>query len=240
MKLSTAKEHRDFFHKNGWIEFEEFLSNENLAQTGKAVDQVLSERLKTSEAQLRFISPEMLFLQGRDLWRSSPSLHKLAAQVRFAEIASELIEKKPLRLGYDQLIPAPAHMQSGDGREAVYAHFLEQPAALESVSCLKGVLCGLIWALDDLVQNVEEAPLAEGIDIFPKKGGNAIYFKPDVLINWKALYSHPGQRFYMVVYTSAFSLYILQPQDPHTHSLKRLGYIFNDKLNDRLHPIVYR
>ena len=77
-----------------------------------AVDQVLSERLKTSQAQLRFISPEMLFLQGRDLWRSSPSLHKLAAQVRFAEIASELIEKKPLRLGYDQLIPAPAHMQS--------------------------------------------------------------------------------------------------------------------------------
>ena len=34
MKLSTAKEHRDFFHKNGWIEFEEFLSNENLAQAG--------------------------------------------------------------------------------------------------------------------------------------------------------------------------------------------------------------
>ncbi len=93
MKLSTAKEHRDFYHKNGWIEFEEFLSNENLARTGKAVDQVLSERLKTSEAQLRFISPEMLFLQGRDLWRSSPSLHKLAAQVRLAEIASEHIEK---------------------------------------------------------------------------------------------------------------------------------------------------
>lgn len=238
MKLSTAKEHRDFFQKNGWIEFEAFLSEENLERACQAIDCVLLERFHIAKEKLRFTSADALYLQGRDVWRSSPPLQKLATQMRFAEIASELIEKRPLRLGYDQFIPAPTLMQ--EKAQEPYALFLKKTADLATVSCLKGVSCGLIWALDDLETSDEHASLSEGIDIFPKKRGNAIYFKPDVPVNWSALYAHHGQRFYMIVYAFLRSLYILQPEDPHTHYLKRLGYIFNDKLNDRLHPIVLR
>lgn len=240
MKLATAKEHRDFFHKNGWIEFEEFIPKETTEQISQALDAVLAERLKVSGEQLRFTSPDKLYHQGRDVWRTSPILQKFVMQTRFAELASELVEVKSLRMGYDQLLPAPVHMQTFEGTQEVYANFVSKKASIEAVSCLTGVSCGFLVAIDDKTSTGQEAITAEGIDVFPNKRGNVIYFKPDVLINWSALYAHPGQRFFLVVYTSLYSLYFLQPEDPHTHSLKRLGYIFNDKLNDKLHPIVYR
>lgn len=236
MKLSTAKEHRDFFQKNGWIEFDEFISQERLEQSHKALEQVLADRLKASPETLRLMPSEKLFLQGRDVWRSHPILHKLATHVRFAEIASELIGKKPLRLGYDQFLFSPIEGNHVNGSR----FFLATPASLEMVSCIKEVECGLICALDDVKRNEDEEVITEGADIFPRKRGNAIYFKPDLMVNWRRLDAHLGQAFYMVVYTSAVSFYILQPQDLHTHSLKRLGYFFNDRLNDKLHPIVFR
>ncbi|QLH36192.1 MAG: hypothetical protein HWD61_08680 [Parachlamydiaceae bacterium] len=36
------------------------------------------------------------------------------------------------------------------------------------------------------------------------------------------------------------TVYILNENDPHTHTLKHLGYVFGDKLSDKLNPIVYR
>lgn len=241
MKFAIAKEHKDFFQKQGWIEFEDLISNDQLALANEAIDQALAERLNISTGRLRLLPSEQLYLHGRDLWRSHPQLRKLVTQIRFAEIASELIEKKPLRLGYDQLFPARYQTPFSETASQVYSHFLEQTAALEAVSCLQGVNCGLILALGGKKEDsVESNSSVEGIDIFPSQPGRVIFFQSHVPIQWKNLYVHAGQRFYMVVYTQASAHYQLQPQDPHTHALKRLGYIFNDKLNDRLNPIVYR
>lgn len=231
MKLSTAKEHRDFFQRNGWIEFEALMNDDAVNQADKALHLVLAERLNTKAEALSYLSSEKVFLQGRDTWRSHPFLHKLVTQLRYAEIASELIEKKPLRLGYDQYFQIPSRTDS-------LFPFFEKTATLESISCIKGVSCGLMLALEDAPSR--ENVSTEGVNIFPSKAGNGIFFKPDLEINWRNIFSYAGQPFYLIVYTSAYSNYILQPDDPNTHMLKRLGYVFNDKLNDSLHPFVYR
>lgn len=240
MKFSTAKEHRDFFHKQGWIEFEGFISPDQLPAIHQALDQVLAERLNVSPERLRLLTSEQFFLQGRDVWRSHPTLQKLVTRSLFAEIASELIEKKPLRLGYDQFFPSRHASPYSAKTSQVYSHFLEQNTSLEDVSCLKGVIGGLILALGGKQEVPVEENLQEGINVFPRQPGSVIFFKPDIPIPWKNLYAHAGQSFYLIVYTQAYAYYQLQPQDPHTHALKRLGYVFNDKLNDKLHPIVYR
>lgn len=242
MKFAVAKEHRDFFQKQGWIEFEGVVTSDQLVAVNQAINLVLGERLNvTNEEGLRLLPSEQFYLHGHDLWRSNPLLRKFVSQIRFAEIAAELIEKKPLRLGYDQLFPARQKQQTLYSKSAsqIYTLFLEQTAQLEAVSCLQGLACGLVVSLGG--QDVpQEKTVAEGIDIFPKEPGNVIFFQTTVPIKWDRLYAHPGGRYYLIVYTYASAHYLLQPQDPHTHALKHLGYVFNDKLSDKLNPVIYR
>lgn len=242
MKFAIAKEHRDFFQKQGIIEFEDFLSSDQLKLFNQAVDQALAERLSMPVERLKLLPSESFFAQGRDLSRANEVLRKYVCQARFAEIASELIEKKPLRLGYDQLFPARYQAKFGpEQKQKVYTQFIEQTTDLETISCLQGVVCGLMLCLGTTGQSIpEESVPVEGIDIYPRQPGHAIYFNPKTAINLHNLYAHPGQRFYLIVYTQATAHYQLQTHDPHTHTLKHLGYVFNDKLNDKLHPIVYR
>jgi hypothetical protein len=240
MKFAIAKEHRDFFQKHGLVEFEEFLSQEQLMIMNQAIDQVLAERLKVPSPRLSLLSSEQLFLQGRDLWRANDNLKKNVCQPRFAEIASELIEKKPLRLGYDQFFPARYQSRFSPEQQRVYTQFIEQSVSLESISCMSGILCGLMLCLGEEKAVSEAEFCGEGINVYPSKPGHAIYFNPQILVNWQHLYRHSPFRYFLIVYTQATSHYQLVVNDPHTHFLKHLGYIFNDKLNDRLHPIVYR
>jgi hypothetical protein len=240
MKFATAKEHRDFFQKKHWIEFEGLLSKEQLALVNQTIDQVLAERLNVPAEKVRLLPSEKFYLHGRDLWRHNLVLQKLATRTRFAELATELIEKKPLRLGYDQLFPECHQPPFSQQTAPVYSHFLERTASLEAVSCLQGIACGIMVALGGQENLPAEHALSKGIDVYPNQPGNLIFFQPRVEVDWGRLYAHLGQRFLMIVYTQAFAHYQLQPQDPHTHALKRLGYVFNDRLSDRLNPIVYR
>jgi len=246
MKFSTAKEHRDFFQKHGWIEFEGFIPADQLTLVNHAIDLVLAERSKVIPERLKTLSSEKMFLEGRDLWRLSPFLQKYVAHSRFTEIASELIEVKSLRLGYDQFFPSRQEKPFANETSQVYSHFLEQITPLQTVSCLKGIACGFMISLGgkevekgEKIEDPLENPV-EGIDVFPREAGHVIFFQPNLVINWNQLYSHLGQKYYMVVYTQIHANYQLEPQDPHTHTLKRVGYVFNDKLDDRLNPIIYR
>ncbi|SPJ31602.1 phytanoyl-CoA dioxygenase family protein [Candidatus Protochlamydia amoebophila] len=241
MKFAIAKEHRDFFQKNGLIEFEDFLSEEQVSTVNRAIDRVLTERLKVTPQRLKLLSSECVFSQGRDLWRSNEELKKIVCQPKFAEIASELIEKKPLRLGYDQLFPAHYQTKFSSKQQRIYAQFLEQTLSLESISGVSGVLCGLMICLGEKGELFSQEQFSiEGIDIYSRQAGHAIYFNPNALVNWRNFYAHSAYRYFLIVYTQNHSHYQLQVSDPHTHFLKQLGYVFNDKLNDRLHPIVYR
>lgn len=240
MKLAIVKEHRDFFQKQGFIEFENFLTQSQLKEWNQAIDQALASRLEVTVDSVKRSSAEKLFLQSRDLWRTHEPLKKLVCQPRYAKIASELVEAAPIRLGYDQFFPV-SYEALNLAKEDVYTRYLQPIENLESRSCLRGVLCGLMLALGPAEDEVSQSEnLEAGIDVFPHPPGHAIFFQPQAEVNWNQFYQHAGQRFFLIVYTQLFAYYELQPKDPHTHALKHLGYIFNDKLSDRLNPTLYR
>lgn len=227
MKFSIAKEHKDFFEKEGWIEFEEIVTDAQINQFNQAIDQALNKRLNR---KLDKVSQEEIFAAGRDLSREHDALRKLVTQPRLAEIASSLVEKKPLRLGYDQLLPAFTPSLFHDLEPQSYEKFINLAGNLEAVSSVNNVAAGVIICLGP---KSDEEPL-----LFNK--GHVVFFNPQAPLALVRLKSHPGQRYLLIVYTEKVSNYILQPEDPHTHDLKKLDYVFNDKLSDKTHPIVHR
>ena len=239
MKFAINNEHRKFFQKNGWVEFKDFVSSDQIVAMNQEIDHVLADRLGVTPEKLKTVLSDEAFSKGHDLWRGSPLLSKYTLLPRFAEIATELLEKKPLRLGYDQLFPPLELTQRF--HPSVYSAFLNQEASLESTCCLTGVACGLIFTLGEEPPPAEESKSnGEAATIFSRSKGHAVFFLPSLTIQWNAISIAPQQRYYLIVYTHRLSLYTLQPADPHTHWLKQLGYVFNEKLRDRLHPIVYR
>jgi hypothetical protein len=243
MKFAIAKEHRVFFQKQGAIEFEGFFLQDQIHSLNSSVDQALARKAGIVKERVSHLSSDQVFAQGRDLWRQQEELRKFISQPRLLEIVADLIEKKPIRLGYDQLLPA----QHGTGRPVyeeplkAYPKFLQQTITLENMSCIQGVLCGLLIALNAKAEQ-EPLPLVNEsvVNPFAVKEGNILLIHPQTPLDLSRLFQAPGQRFYLVVYAQALSLYRLQEQDPHTHEWKNLGYVFNDKLSDKLHPIIYR
>lgn len=256
MKYAVASEHRDFYQKQHAIEFESLLSSEHLRQLIAADDTVLAERLGVKPEDVKNQASHKLFMAGRDIWRSDEYLKRFIVHSHLSEIASELIEQKPLRLGYVQFFPGPPRRLNPHSQPDPYAQFLQHQHSLKEVSCLQTVLCGLMLCLSSFGTepeenrkgfNIVEANTAsldqatvQPVSVFCKKAGNGIFFTPDVPIDFQQLWEHPGQTYLMIVYTHFVTQYILNENDPHGHALKRLGYVFGDRLSDKLNPIVHR
>jgi hypothetical protein len=236
MKVAVAKQDRNFFQKKGWIEFEDFLTSDQVVLLHQTIDQALAERLQIPITKLSKQNAAICYLQGHDLWRQHAALHQFVIQTRFGEVINELIGKKILRLGYDQLFPSSS-------QALLYAPFVAHTPSLDAVSSLNGIVCGVMIALEETEQPIageEKTHETEGIDIFPSQRGYVRFFLPHLPINWSRLYKGYAERFYLIAYTRSLSFYHLEPKDPHTHALKHLGYIFNSQLTDKLNPIIYR
>lgn len=231
MKFALAKEHRDFFEKNGWIEFEDFLSPHAMSQLNTGIEQALEARSLASIHE-----SNALFLNGRDLWRDNEQLRKSISHPNFGKIAAELFDRHPLRLAYHQYLPPyhpPRFLAKNDN---AYANFLTGTASLEEISGIQGIICGVLICLS------QPSPLQESAqgDLFPKREGNIVYLAPQTLLDRSFISKRPGSSFYLMTYCTSTSFYISQPQDPLNHYLKSLGYNYNDALKERLHPILYR
>lgn len=216
MKFAVDSAHRDFFKNNLAIEFQEFFPVEQLHHIREHIKNVLSERLKEKGIAYAKATGEELYMAGRDMWRGSGDLRKFIVQSKLADIAADLTEERQVRLGYDQYLPLPPHPK-----------LLSAELTLESASCIRGVLCGVMIGLQDTSE--AKSP------IFPQKAGNVVYFHPTAPLAFSA-----GTEALMIVYTHAKALYVLQPNDPQTHAFKRQGYVFGDSLKDKLNPILKR
>jgi hypothetical protein len=244
MKFAVAHEHRDFFRKHHRIEFEALLSSKQQQLLVENIPTVLSSRLGIAPEKWDSIAPEKLFMVARDLWRANVSLKKVILQKFFAEIASELIEYKPLRIGYDQLYLSKPRFQASS-EKSFYTEFLNKRHSLNEGSSLQGIACGLMLCLSHLFSESEEHQktnelLLESPRLFSPKSGSGVFFSPDIPIPFEELTAHPGAIYLLIVYTKAYTIYSLQPNDPHTHDFKHLGYGIGDKLSDKLNPVIYR
>lgn len=247
MKFSVASEHRNYFQNKQAIEFENLLNPDQVHQLVAAIESVISERLEVRPGQIKRQLPNALYMAGHDLWRANDYIKRIDTQLRLAEIASELVEKKKLRLGYDQYFPFPKRQLPGETVDRYTSLLLNQPT-LQEISCLNGLLCGLMLCLVDVDEGKSELSpeppqsndLFPPINLFSKKAGHGVYFSPEARIDFRQFAHHPEQNYLMIVYTQPMSQYILTEADPHTHTLKSLGLVFGDKLPDKLNPIVCR
>ncbi|NGX42429.1 MAG: hypothetical protein K940chlam7_00709 [Chlamydiae bacterium] len=236
MKFTITGNHRQYFRENERIEFEGLLSEEELTHFKAAVGGVLAERLGISY-DVGLKQPATKFFEfGRDLWRDSSDVKKITCQRRFGEIAYQLIDKKPLRLGYDQYLPPIS--KSASQIQSTYADFLQTPASLEEISSLRGLACGWLLCL-----SAGAEPLSFSSDEkfdFPIVPGNAVFLSPKAKIDFPKALLNSELSYYMIVYTSAKGVYIANEGDTHPRAWKKLGYNIGDRLSDKLNPIIYR
>lgn len=236
MKFALAKDHHDFFKKHHLIEFEGLIPPIQLNGLNEALDKALAERLDIASYQIKNQNSQKLFLAGRDLWRVNERLKKIVLNPQFAAFASELVHTRPLRIGYDQYLQGVHATLAHPEHQDAYALLLKDSRSLAQTSCLTGIACGLMICLSSPPK--EETSTA--LDVFSLSAGSGIYFAPDYPIQYPVLAKLQGSRYLMIVYTQSFSQYYLEDRDFHTHDLKRIGYVFGDRVNDKQHPIVTR
>lgn len=245
MKLAISPEQRQFFRKHRKLELEDLLKSDQLKKINLGLESVLEQRLNVKRDRVFLEPPGRIYAAGRDLWRSDEALKKLVLSSQLAELASELIEFKPLRIGFDQFYPSMPVEARPIGYSDSYRETLLHPQTLKDLSCVQGVLCALAICLAGSENDAPkiqsaEAPALSSSVIFPSRAGNAVIFDPQVTIDFHSILQEEPHRYLLITYTHATSLYFLQETDPLTHEMKRLGYVFGDRLSDKLNPIVYR
>lgn len=235
MKFTLDSSHRDYYLQHRAIEFDALLTPIELKQLKKAVSLSLSERTGFEPEKLSKATPECLFMAGRDLWRTHEALKKIILQRRLAEIAAELTEKKPIRIGFDELFPETGTPDVVSTLKDPYHLLLNKKRLLSEICCLQGILCGLMLCLEG-----DATPSDEKLSPFSRLSGNGVFLSPDFPIDFKELYERPAHTYLLIVYCQDSALYIYQPDDPHGNILKQMGYSFGDKLKDNLHPVMIR
>jgi len=208
-------EHREFFFRNNYIEFEGLITNEQSELLAEDVSAVLSKRMNVPQKYLNEYSAENAFRSGRDVWRDSAAIKKIVCRHQLAEIAAIITRNKSVRLAYDQVVfgGVPAYE--------------EEPSLLD-VSCFTGMVCGLLLC-------ISKGSDAEVSEYLPKQPGNGIYITTEFPMKIE------GNGIYLlIVYTKPLSNYIKKDGDLNTHTLKSLGYVFGDNLRKEFHPMVYR
>ncbi len=239
-KFALAREYHLHFENHQSIELEGIIPLEQILQLQLSVDQTLSLNIAEYGQRQFQRSPEEIFLAGRDLWRRNNVIKRIVLDRELVEIASELMRKKFIRLGFDQLLLGGSlkNIENKVSEESDSARSLlsSKETTLEEVSCIQGAVCGLIICLNSLEKPVEPLPNS----FFPVQAGHMTYFTAQANLNFSELAQREGQKFLLIVYAEKTTLYIPNQKDPNLHALKHLGYVFGDRVNDRLHPVLHR
>lgn len=224
MKFSIDFEQRNFFRKNKAIEFEELFSTPMLFHLKEGIEKGLSILIP----KLTHATSEEIFRAGRDLFRINPLVKKEISHHRLTALLFDLIQEKPLRLGFDQLFPA--------SHKDIYTKLYPNKLPFKNLSCVNNLLCLQLVCISG---EGPEPNFPEG-DPFPSKPGNGVYFLPDYEIDFEKLSYRKNQTFLLIGYTGLHSQYLFVPEDPQCHTLKKIGFVFGDNLNDNLHPVILR
>lgn len=239
IKLAIAKEHRQYFEKHQFLELEGILSESQANLLRRDIRGAMSKYVSLNKQ----VEAENFFAAGRDLWRKNKSVAKVAKEKTLAAIAAELMRVKFLRLAYDQYLPAfpeetNSLAKSFSDADSGYVCFLQKKNTLQELSCIQGLVCGLIICLSSS-QNLEEEQANEDAP-FPKKAGNVVFFSGQKVIDFSELEKRAGQEFILIAYADKSAVYAYNENDSHLHAFKQLGYVFGDRLNDTLNPVLFR
>ncbi len=235
MKFAIEGTQRHYFRQHHALEVQNLLKESQLKELNLQLDKTMEIRLKTGPVKTTPL-PNEIFSSSRDLSRSNAYLKKIILNTQFAEIASDLVEYRPLRFGFDQLYTTitPSLQEKPDLNP--YKNLMLQPRSLKEITCIQGILCGLMICLSGNQEIIEE----QTASIFSKTPGNAVFFSPEAVFDFNDLVSSETHRYLMIVYTHPTAIYYFEENDPETHHFKSLGYVFGDRLGDKNNPIIFR
>ncbi|MGR3974068.1 MAG: hypothetical protein QRY72_05835 [Candidatus Rhabdochlamydia sp.] len=217
MPFKIESKQRQFFHLNGYIEFESLFDHKAITTLTFHTDQTVIKRLPT---QLLQTPAPSLYKAGRDLWRDNTSLRKYMMMRSLAEVASDLTLKPSIRTGCDQLFRTS---------NVLSPSFLPL-SSLSSLMSISPIIGGF------LIRLVEGPSSSCWI---PHQVGSGVFLSSSHEFEWQELLQLPNQSFLLLCYTNDKALYIHQPLDPNTHTLKQQGYGFGDHLNNLHHPMIF-
>jgi hypothetical protein len=212
MKQVIEYGHIEFFKQNGYLELEDFLSEDKLY--------LLNQEIESTQKQkkLHHKSPEDLFLESHDLFRSLPDLKMLLLSPQVAMVISQLTHQNAFRLLFDQLLVFPASL-----------HY-PNPLNISDLS-FQGVLLGGLLKLSGAESEQS---------VLPRKPGFVSFFNPTKEIPMDLFQERSSTEYLLFAFGKKEALYKLSPKDPHTHSLKNFGYGYGDHLNNEFHPLIFK
>lgn len=209
MRFIISSEQIRFFNERGFIEFEDLLSAKEMVSLTSSIP---------SQSALQ------CYKDGRDQWKSDANRKQILFKIKWATIAKTLFVEKPLRMAFDQ------DLRSFDTFQPIF----DKRYSLQQISSIQNLVGAFVIRL------TEGPELENGLDFcpIPKKAGNAIFFKTDLPFSFDPFLNVPNQAAILVAYCKENSVYMFQPNDPHTHTLKKEGYVFGDRLKNQTHPII--
>lgn len=236
MRFSLTHQQSSYFTDNGFIEFDELLSDDVIRRLRQELKQEVSKRLNYSFERC---SAEQIYRAGRDLWRENDYISKLVRKVGISGLAAEVFHEQPLRLAYDQCICGGLPFEDGQ--------------SLEEMSSIQGLVGGLLICVDGDLEREEKAESTERklrrsvedaepdpIDVFSPHRGSAIFFAPDRPLIKDSLAHDPRRCYLLIAYATMRPVYVRRAGDPHAHGLKDYDYVFGDTLKEETHPLVFR
>lgn len=191
MKISVDPKQREVFLEDGALLLEEIL-------TSDIQEKILAE------------ADQMKDPLGRDLWRKSATMKKMAGNRPIVNVVSQLLGEKLIRLGFDQYLPKI------DGG---YADWIQGTGSLRDISSFRGEMCAVLIPLTGVA--------------------NALFVKPEwklELGEWINL----DVPHYLVLYTTLKAQYVLNKQDPASADMVRLGYNNGDHLTEEINPVIHK
>lgn len=168
--------------------------------------------------QHRYIEFEGL-LSNQELDHLARAIGKYSKQVRDLFRASDEVRKI---VQMSRLAKIASELTHKRHLRLGFDQVVQTPLALnilEQQCCITGLVAGLLIDLDDPT-------------------GRGIYFAP--ALDTGVLPLEANKKYFLIVWADARAQYILQQQDPHTHELKKLGYVFGDRLKEKWHPTIIR
>lgn len=226
MRPIISGEHRYFFSKNGYIEFEEFFTEEKIKTLQQMGMLALGKRLRCLPENLFHCDPDPLFLAGRDLWRDDLQIQKQLLFPTLSMIASSLIQENSLRIGFDHLLVFSGKCPKD----------LEKPLSLEEISSIYPLRCGCIFYLTPPQISSDPKKFIPVV----KTAKSVLFFRSNLPIEWSTLYAQSHSVAWIIAFAAEKSHYRLQKSDPCVHALKKLGYGFGDALLQETHPVHHQ
>lgn len=218
MKHLLIEKQLSHYRQNGFIEFEDFLSEKEISLLIKEVTGIYTKK----RAFIKHPTPEETYILGKDLYLENKSIRKFCQKKKLTELAKAFCNESLLRIAFDQAFFFEEDFRPDFSLES----------APEEIFSFQGLKCLLLFQLDDTeTKPDEETPLT----LYPLKRGNVIFINPRINLDLSPLFSKKT-RLYMIGYSKVNAQYVFNEKDPLTHELKKRGYSFGDTLKEEFHP----